>query len=168
MSPKTIYKNRLKYVIFAILFTLSPQLLAAVITTTFNVTATVQNTCLVSAFNATTMAFGNYTGAQINQPNTISFQCTAGDSLVFALNSGNTGTFTNRVMVNGSNNLNYNIYTSSALTTVWGDGTGSTATVASTATGAVQNLTAYGSVSANQMSVPAGNYLDSITVTLIY
>src|SRR5271166_4240704 len=47
---------------------------AATATTTFQVTATVQATCLISA---NSLAFGTYTGAQVQASTTISVTCTS-------------------------------------------------------------------------------------------
>lgn len=158
MYKKTGGKNYFKLFILIALFNITPQVYASTITTTFAVTATVVNSCLVGAFSATTLAFGNYTGVAItNQTTTISFQCTSGDTLTFAANPGLTGTFaTTRIMTNGANHLNYNIYTTAGFATVWGDGTNSTATLPATATGAVQTLTAYGNLPGAQMTAPSG------------
>jgi spore coat protein U-like protein len=41
----------------------------------------------------------------------------------------NASTYLPRQMINAGTRLNYNLYTDSAQTTVWGDGTGGTVTV---------------------------------------
>ena len=50
----------------------------------------------------------------------------------------------------GRQSADYNIYTDAARTNVWGDGTGGTATIANTGTGAAQNVTVYGRVPSGQ------------------
>jgi spore coat protein U-like protein len=71
-------------------------------------------------------------------------------------------------MTAGANLLNYNIYTTTGRTTVWGDGTAGTATLAGTGTGAAQAVTVYGRVNSGQTSVPAGSYADTVAVTVTY
>jgi spore coat protein U-like protein len=71
-------------------------------------------------------------------------------------------------MTSGTYSLHYQIYTSAALSTVWGDGTGSSSTVAGGNGGvASQTLTGYGVISTSQYVTP-GSYTDTITVTLTY
>jgi spore coat protein U-like protein len=145
---------------------------AATTTTTFAVTATVQSTCTASA---TALAFGNYTpgsGALTNN-STISVKCSKNTAYTVALNAGSAGgTLAQRLMASGANRLQYNLYTSSALTTIFGDGTGATATSAGTGAGVAtaNTLTVYGQLpdsAANQAAVP-GSYSDTITVTVTY
>jgi spore coat protein U-like protein len=71
-------------------------------------------------------------------------------------------------MTSGSNSLTYGLYTNAARTTVWGDGTGSTATVTNTGSGSAQNFTVYGRIPAGQTSTPAGIYADTVSVTITY
>jgi outer membrane usher protein FimD/PapC len=61
----------------------------------------------------------------------------------------------------------YDLYRDAARTTIWGDGTGSTATYTqlSVPNNTAQNLTIYGRISAAQ-DVRAGTYTDSVTVTI--
>jgi len=88
--------------------------------------------------------------------------------------STGAGTYANRTLVNGSDTLNYNLYTTSGYGTVWGDGTGSTGrgsgTGAGMAAGNAQSLIVYGRLlaSANTAAVGSGTYTDSITATVTY
>jgi spore coat protein U-like protein len=68
--------------------------------------------------------------------------------------------------------LQYNLYTTAALGTVFGDGTAGTATVAGTGAGVATAVavTVYGQLpdnATNQAAVP-GAYSDTITVTVTY
>ena len=160
----------LKFITFFIVLNLVTLASAATMQTSFLVSATVQNSCLTSTFTADPLNFGNYTGNLAQSFNTIHFQCTVGDNLSFAINPGNSGSFPGtRYMVNGSYQLNYNVYTSNSYATIWGDGTGGTSTQTVVATGVPnQTLTAYGQVPAGQTTVPAGAYNDTLTVTVTY
>ena len=59
---------------------------------------------------------------------------------------GSGASFATRKMTSGANLLNYNLYTTSGSHQVWGDGTGSTATLGGTGTGSAQAVTVYGRV----------------------
>jgi spore coat protein U-like protein len=146
---------------------------AATTTTTFAVTATVQSTCSATA---ATLAFPNYTpggGAQTGNT-TISVKCTKNTPFTVALNVGSTtgDAFAQRLMGSGANTLQYNLYTTSGLATIFGDGTGGTGTIAGTGLGvatanAVQVFGQVPDSATNQAAVP-GAYSDTITVTVTY
>ncbi|HLI12670.1 MAG TPA: spore coat U domain-containing protein [Alphaproteobacteria bacterium] len=139
---------------------------ATTATTSFQVTANVQSSCTVSA---TAMAFGTYSLTSGNTAtSTITVTCTNGTKATIALdngqNGGRGGSFGTRAMsAGGSNYLGYDIYTSTAYTTVWN--TTNTQTV--TSTGSPVNLTAYGRLPSGQ--APAtGSYTDTVTVTATF
>jgi spore coat protein U-like protein len=148
----------------------APAALAATVTDTFQVTATVLSVCSVTA---TDLAFGNYdasSGTPNDATSTVSATCTPSETYDIAIDvgSGSGATFANRKMTSGANTLNYSLYTTAARTTIWGDGTGGTATQAGTGNGAAQNLTVYGRIPVGQY-VAAGSYVDTtVTVTLTY
>jgi spore coat protein U-like protein len=146
---------------------------AATTTTTFAVTATVQSICSATA---ATLAFPNYTpggGAQIGNT-AISIKCTKNTPFTVSLNAGSTAgdAFIQRLMASGANTLQYNLYTTAALATVFGDGTGVTGTVLGTGLGVAtaNTVQVFGQVpdnATNQAAVP-GAYSDTITVTVSY
>jgi len=146
---------------------------AATTTTTFAVTATVQSTCSATA---ATLAFPNYTpgsGAQIGNTS-ISVKCTKNTPFTVALNAGSTtgDAFAQRLMGAGANTLQYNLYTTAALATIFGDGTGGTGTIGGTGLGVAtaNTVQVFGQVpdsATNQAAVP-GSYSDTITVTVTY
>ena len=99
-------------------------------------------------------------------------QRTTGTTATITLTAG-SGTFAQRVMKNGSNSMNYNVYKDSGYSQVWGDGTSSTVT--SSWVGAYDNgttvavpFTLYGKIPALQYNVVPGSYTDSLTVTVTY
>jgi spore coat protein U-like protein len=146
---------------------------AATTTTTFAVTATVQSTCSATA---ATLAFPNYTpggGAQLGNTS-ISVKCSKNTPFTIALSAGSTtgDAFAQRLMGAGANTLQYNLYTTAALATVFGDGTGGTGTIAGTGLGVAtaNTVQVFGQVpdsATNQAAVP-GSYSDTITVTVSY
>jgi spore coat protein U-like protein len=100
--------------------------------------------------------------------------CTKSTPFTVALNAGTTagGTVGQRLMANGANTLEYNLYTTGTWTTVFGDGTLSSVTQAGAGNGvATANpFTVYGQLpdsTNNQAAVP-GAYTDTITVTVSY
>jgi len=87
------------------------------------------------------------------------------------LSTGNSGTFANREMTNGSESLNYNIFSDVNYTQVWGNGAGGSANVSDdyllNISPTSRNYTTYGRIPAGQ-TVSAGAYNDTITVTVIF
>jgi spore coat protein U-like protein len=139
-------------------------------TTTFNVSATVADNCLVSASD---LAFGNFTAAgDVTNSSSVKVRCTSGTLYTVKLSAG-SGTFGTRKMMNGSSFLAYNLYKDAGYTSIWGDGTGSTATNGGTGTGLSSakevTYTVFGKlpVSGNE-DAPVGNYADTITVSVDY
>ena len=146
---------------------------SATTTTTFAVTATVQSTCSATA---TALAFGAYTpgGGAVTNNSTISVKCTKNTPYTISLNGGTTtgGTVAQRLMASGANTLQYNLFTTAAFGQIFGDGSGTSTTVAGTGAGvATANVvTVFGQLPdsvANQVAVP-GSYTDTITVTVTY
>lgn len=143
---------------------------AGVDTTTFNVSASIVDACDVQAVN---LAFGAYSPSAVtalNGASTVSVYCTVGTTYQLSLNVGTGGgDFTGRKMLSGAHQLTYNLYTTAARTTVWGDGTSSTATVSGTGTGLLTavNHTVYGQIGVNQDSAP-GAYSSTVTVTVSF
>jgi spore coat protein U-like protein len=141
-------------------------------TTTFGVSATVLKTCSVAA---NPLGFGNYTpGAGALAANTtVNVKCTKGTTFTVALNGGTTtgGTITQRLMTNGTDTLQYNLYTTAAFATLFGDGTtGSTMPGAGTGLATAVALTVFGSLpdNATNQGVSTGVYTDTINVTVTY
>lgn len=90
-----------------------------------------------------------------------------------ALSTGTSGSYLVRQMANGAERLNYNLYTTAARSTVWGDGSAGTVQVtgsftlrATSPTGS-RNHTVFGRVPQAQ-DPAAGPYIDTITVTMIF
>lgn len=95
----------------------------------------------------------------------VTVTCDVGTPYTVALSPGLTGTFASRVMQNGAHQLAYNLYTDLAHVSVWGDGTGNSATVSGNGTNV--DYPVYGSVPAGQNPY-VGSYSDAVTVTLTF
>ena len=92
--------------------------------------------------------------------------CQGGGSRTFIvrLSTGQSHSYSPRVMRSGANALTYNLYTSAARNIVWGDGTGGSSTMAVNRN-STTTLSLFGQIPAGQ-DVAVGIYSDSITATV--
>ena len=144
---------------------------AATATTTMTVSGTVVPACTISA---APMSFGttipNPIPANIDVTSTLTATCSTGTPYTVALDAGTTagGTIVARRMAGpGGSTMNYGLFTSTARTATWGDGTAGTSTVAGTGSGGAQALTVFGRVPPQTVS-SSGVYNDTITVTITF
>ncbi|MHA7833665.1 MAG: Csu type fimbrial protein [Algiphilus sp.] len=137
-------------------------------TDTFAVTATVVDSCTLTAGN--TLAFGNYdpnSGTALDGETTVSVSCTNGTTADVALDLGANANVSTRRMVDGTTGtsfLQYELYSDSGRTTVWGTG-GDAVTYTGQGVLSASDLTVYGRVPIAQ-DVSVDSYSDTITVTL--
>jgi len=137
-------------------------------TDTFDVTATVIDSCTLTAGN--TLAFGNYdpnSGTNLDGQTTINVSCTNGTTADLELDLGGNADGTTRRMAdvtNGTSFLEYELYSDSGRTTVWGTG-GDAITYTGQGVLSAENDTVYGRVPSGQ-DVTVESYSDTITVTL--
>ena len=145
---------------------------AAAATTTFGVSATVLKTCSVAA---NPLGFGNYTPSSgaLAANTTVNVKCSKTTPFTVTLNGGSTtgGNIAQRLMTNGTDTLQYNLYTTAALchgVRRWNDrrrrawrGQRSGEAVA---------VTVYGNLpdNASNQAVSTGAYTDTINVTVTY
>lgn len=129
------------------------------------------SSCSVSS---TGLAFGIYdteSGNNDDVTGTITVTCgSSGVNVSVALSAG-SGSYTTRTLKNGTSAMNYNIYTDTNRSTVWGDGTGSTSTRSGTTSSGNPkkvDLTMYGRVPPNQYSVVPGSFTDTVNITVTY
>jgi spore coat protein U-like protein len=143
---------------------------AGTVSSNLSVNATVTANCTVSTSALNFGSVDTLSASAVDGSGGISVTCTNGTGWTAAadVGGGSGATFATRRMSQGANLLSYSLYTDAARTNVWGDGTGSTATIGNTATGAVQNVTVYGRIPGSQSSAPPGSYADTISVTVTY
>jgi spore coat protein U-like protein len=151
---------------------INPMILAATATGNLSVTANVPDTCTVGA-GTNLLPFGTYTGTVLDVNGLLQVTCTAGDSYSIALDAGSApgATFSSRTLTNLTppGTLNYTIFTDPTRTTVWGDGTMGTGTVAETGTGAAQSITVPGTIFGGQSAgVTPGSYVDTVNITVTF
>lgn len=133
-----------------------------------------QCSCTVTA---TSVSFGTYdplSSADDDSTGSVRVRCTLllaiAGSFRVSLSTGSSGDYTGRTLRNGSNELLYNLYTSTARNQVWGNGTGGSAQVTQSFSGLLvidRTLTVYGRIEGGQ-NVPSGAYSDTILVTVTY
>ena len=122
--------------------------------------------CAISV--PTSVSFGTYDvyGTFVDTTGTVRVGCIFATNVTVDLNRGNAPTFSPRYMLNGAQQLTYNLYLDAARTTIWGDNTGgSSHSTPGTIFITNINLTIYGRIPAGQ-DVTAGTYTDSITATI--
>lgn len=136
----------------------------------FSPTATVINSCQVSTSN---INFGSASslGGVLHANGSVSVTCTMSDNYTITLGTGSTSgaTLTDRRMQGpGGNVAHYELYTSSAYSTIWGDGvSGGTGNVTGVGNATQQTHTVYGQVQA-QTTPALGSYTDAVIVTVNY
>ena len=160
-------KNRIvaSSLIAAMLTTTAPAM-ASTTTGSLVINATVLASCTVVG---STIAFGNYSSAEVDQTGNIAVLCTNGTTYNVGLDNGTgTGATTSARQMTGSlgGTLAYGLYRDAVHSNVWGSTIG-TNTQTGTGSGVLQNLTVYGAITSGQTPL-AGIYADTVTVTLTY
>lgn len=138
------------------------------------VSATVVKNCTVVA---PALNFGNYYpgagGLSVNS--NLAVSCTKTTPFTVSLGKGLNGTIGQRLLSDGGGNtLQYNLYTTAAFGTVFGDGTAGSATQPGVGAGmgAPVTVTAYGNLpdnAVNQAVAPAATaFTDTVVVSVAY
>lgn len=144
---------------------LTPSVLAATATTTFNVTMAILPICTIVA---NPLAFATYTGAVDAATTTLVVTCSSTTSYNVGLGTGlGTGaTVLTRRATSGGGTLGYALFSDSARSVNWGQTVG-VDTVAGIGSGGAQVLTVYGQIPAAQNVAP-GVYTDTVVATVTY
>lgn len=135
-------------------------------------------TCGVSSSGLNFLTYDPLTAANQNINGNIRVSCSVAGlvGLLVAydikLSAGGSNNYSQRQLAQGASKLNYNLYTTAARNTIWGDGLGSTATVSDSylvTLGAATNkdYVVYGQIPMLQ-NVKAGPYADSLVISIIY
>jgi spore coat protein U-like protein len=124
--------------------------------------------CTISTTPLVFGAYNVFAVTPLDSTGSVTFRCGNQDKdVVITLDRGGAPTFNPRWMLNGSEQLTYNLYLDAARTAIWGDGTGGSQTFS---TFNPQNnrdvvVPIYGRIPAGQ-DVRAGTYTNSITATI--
>ena len=120
------------------------------------------------------VAFGSYDALSPSPFDTIGsmvFQCNPKDhNIMITLSTGNSSSYSTRSMVNGGQQLLYNLYRDTGRTIIWGDGSsGSQAYMNNNPQPNNRDIIVpiFGRIPPGQ-NVKVGTYSDTITVTLTY
>jgi len=122
------------------------------------------------SINSTSFAFGAYnplSGQSKTSSAMILVSCTEDRTLIMTLSSGNSGVFSPRRMLNGSQKINYNLYLDSSFNNIFGDGTSGTNLYKGIVGTSLVSIPVYGLIPANQ-NVSVGQYNDLINITLFF
>ncbi|NEI52423.1 fimbrial major subunit CsuA/B family protein [Rhizobium leguminosarum] len=134
------------------------------------------NSCSFSTFNMNFGAVDTLSGNRVNSTAAITVNCTGSPRQRILLcpnlgaGSGGASSAAARQMLSGSNPLNYQLYTDSARTVIWGSSTRADTTrspayaltLSPFGTGS-RTITVYGTVLGNQTAVAVGTYLSSFS-----
>ena len=122
----------------------------------------------------TNVNFGSYdvlSGLNNDSTGSVSVTCTTFDFVTISIGpSPNSGGFNPRQMklTTGTDLLNYNLYTNSSRSTIWGDGTQGTSVVyVIVLSGRTVTRTIYGRIPPGQ-DVGIGNYGEALVITISY
>ncbi len=151
----------------------------------FTVNATILSGCILGSGNSDSSSFGALNFGNVSSLSTainivssqnagsIMIQCSGTPSITLALNSGanTTGNIaTSRRLLNSATGeyLFYQIFQDSARSVIWGNGSnGGTAQVI-TANSTLQQIVLYAQLFASSSFPTAGNYTDTLLVTVTY
>lgn len=158
------FKHSLLAVAMAASFGFATLATAATDSNNFDAVITLTNSCDVSTASISDLDFGSKTIADTNIDTStdITVKCTTNATYDVGL----SGTIGSRTMSKGAFTIPYEMYSDTSRTTAWGASSGTT--VAGTGTGLDQTLTVYGRVASIPASAEAGNYSDTVTVTVTY
>ena len=155
-----------------LMFALAGTAQAATRTTTFAVTATVVDNCLIDAGD---LSFGAFDGTgDLASTSTITVRCSNGTDYTVDLSPGTSGNAQARLMTSATSAvpLAYNLFTDANHATIWANGQNSTGRASGTGAGmgTAQPHTVYGLLAAadNLGQVDAGSFSDTITATITY
>ena len=135
-----------------------------------SVKSNIEGACSITT---TEMDFGAYAGSEKTGQGTVKHTCTMSTVAQISMNqganapsSGSTDAAPARRLKHGAGDyLNYHIYQNSTGSTVWGNTTETDKQV--TGTGGVVTVAVYGKIPAGQTQ-PAGNYVDTVSVTITF
>jgi spore coat protein U-like protein len=148
---------------------------ATTTSSTFQVQLQIQAQCVINSTSALTFTTSGVLGgangsANNDQTTTLNVQCTNSTPYDVGLDAGTTSgaSVAQRLLVNSttSETINYNLYSDSGRSTIWGNTVGSS-TVHATGSGASQSYTIYGRVPGQNTPTP-GTSTDMVTVTITY
>jgi spore coat protein U-like protein len=140
------------------------------------------------SINSASLSFGTYNPLSAvslsNNAASLTMTCSGGTGSGAAtptptvgLSTGSSLSFSQRTLKSGNNTLNYNVFTDSAYSIIWGEATTGSAVSQSASiqspkgnatSSNATSLTLYGRIPSGQLNAAAGNYSDTLTITVTY
>ena len=170
MKSMFTLKNTQRALLAAGLIAATTGAFASTVTTSFQVQANVNAQCSISAVNLTFPAVDPLS-SQTDGATTVSVKCTKNSPYTVGLNAGTTAgsTIAQRLMANGADLMDYNLYTDAGRSSIWGNSAGSWVSGTGAGMGTAQVLNVYGRVAAGQTNLAVGTFTEpTITVTVTY
>lgn len=165
--------NVLAPVVAGVLLIVAGEAGAATKQSNITVSATVAANCIITS--APNLGFGTFNDVSGNTgTSALKVRCSKGTPYAVKLSEGGSASFTQRLLYNGVNTLAYNLYTTGAFSSIWGDGVGGGVAVTGTGTGLSSagefTHTIHGQLpnSDANLDAPPGSYTDAIVVTVEY
>jgi spore coat protein U-like protein len=148
----------------AMLLLAAPAAEAATATGNMNVTVTIQETCTITSIGTLDFGSQQLLNANVDAQATIQVQCTNGTDYDVSLDNGQNAT---RRMKQGTEFVDYELYSNSGRSVIWPTTASPTTPYANTGTGAAQSIQVYGRIPP-QTTPAAGTYNDVVAVTVTY
>lgn len=132
--------------------------------------------CSINVPDFTFNAYDTNNKSSADASSTVSVTCSAlatGSNIAYdiSISKGNSGTYSERELMSGVSTLAYNLFTNSARSVVWGDGSGMSTSVSAAYTlsslSRTDHFDIFGRIPAEQ-NVPVGQYTDILTVTIAF
>jgi spore coat protein U-like protein len=143
-----------------------PLATAATASASLQVSATVDQSCIVSTTPLTFATYSPFASTPDDSTGTVTLHCSVGTVANIGLDCGTACSSGTAYMRNGSGgSLTYSLYQNSIRTTPWGNTTGTWLTTPPAPDTNSQVYNVYGRVPASQ-PVPPGNYTDTVTATV--
>lgn len=109
-------------------------------------------------------AYNPFLGVADTTTGRIGINCNQNSNVIISLGAGNSGRYSSRYLLNGSNQLQYNLYSDASYSKIWGDGSGGSSVVSGNNIRS-KNFNVYGRALASQ-DVSVGFYSDTLTITV--
>ncbi|CQH23936.1 Csu type fimbrial protein [Yersinia enterocolitica] len=185
MTLNSFYPTFMTLLVFSLLGLPMTSSYGETLNRAFTVNATILPDCILGSGNTDSSSFGALNFGNVSSLSTainivssqnagsIIIQCSGTPSITLALNSGanTTGNIaTGRRLLNSSTGeyLFYQVFQDSARSVIWGNGSnGGTAQVI-TANSTLQQIVLYAQLFASSSFPTAGNYTDTLLVTVTY
>lgn len=143
---------------------------AATATGTFQVKITITESCTVTAGSGSDIDLGSHVRSatgNFDNTNNISVNCSSGTPYKIGLKPSNNNNLGAGVLTLSPNTIPYQLYSNSGYSTIWGDTDPNR--VSAVGTGSAQTIAVYARVvGGGNTNVPAGVYVDTVTVTVTY